>query len=274
MNIDYTKKLPSIGLIGAGFVGNAVIQNIKPLVNLRIYDIDEKKSKDTLEDTVLESNFVFCCLPTNMNEDGTQDFKPYHDFFNEVSKLDDSDNDVNETIFIIKSTSLYSNIKQYVKKYRIVMNPEFLNANSAVEDFKHQNPIILGGEPVDMKAVSTMYDFCFNLNLKDTDISPDYSYLSIEEAINIKYIHNVNHAYKILFWNFVHETTGNARLYASLYKKLREGMNNEMSQISPDGMLGYGGACFPKDVNALNHELGNHELTDFMYKYNKKIRNK
>lgn len=256
-----TKNYNSVGVIGAGFVGNAVIQNLKKSLDIKVYDIDPSKANSSLKKVVSE-NVVFCCLPTNMLPDGTQDFKPYKELFNEIRNWS-----LGDTIFVIKSTVLYSNIMPYLKKFRIVMNPEFLNANSAVKDFAEQKMIILGGDPIDMKEVQDMYNQCFN-----SYYGCDYEYLSHEDAINIKYIHNIYHAYKVLFWNFVHEKTGNSRLYAKMYKGLREGLDNELSQISPDGKLGYGGACFPKDVNAMGYEFP-HEMLEYMKKFNERLRN-
>jgi len=46
---------------------------------------------------------------------------------------------------------------------------------------------------------------------------------------------------------------------------------NELSKICADGKKGYGGACFPKDVNAYN-SVKPDELTEFMRKYNLKLR--
>lgn len=256
-----TKK---IGIIGAGFVGNAVIQNLNDNVEVFVYDKDPQKSNSIIYDIIQECKYIFLCLPTNMSEDGTQDFSAYNSFFKSLSVLYNLSN-----IFIIKSTVLYENIKPYLNKYRIVMNPEFLNANSSVDDFNEQKQIILGGNPLDMKEVRELYVNSFKF--RNSEI--DFVYMSYEEAINLKYMHNIYHAYKVLFWNFVQERTGNARLYAKHYKKLREGLDSEMSQISPDGKMGYGGACFPKDVKAL-YKITDHELLKFMCDYNEKLRNK
>ena len=95
--------------------------------------------------------------------------------------------------------------------------------------------------------------------------------VTLEEAIFCKYIHNIYHAYKVLFWNYVQEVTGNSRKYARLYKKIRKDMDNEMSQICADGLPGFGGACFPKDT-AAQHQQHPHSLTGFMIEYNKQLR--
>ena len=55
-----------IGIIGQGFVGNAVYQKFKNYYDVKTYDIDETKSNSTFEDTVKSSKFIFVCLPTPM----------------------------------------------------------------------------------------------------------------------------------------------------------------------------------------------------------------
>ena len=61
-----------IGIIGNGFVGNAVYQNFRDKVSTKVYDVDKNRSLNTL-DEVLKQNFVFVCLPTPMTSDGSCD---------------------------------------------------------------------------------------------------------------------------------------------------------------------------------------------------------
>ena len=244
-----------IGIVGFGFVGQAVYSNC---TNSKIVFYDTNKDGCDLL-TLKSCKALFICLPTNAKENGEQDMSSFKDFF---GKLGDY-----EGIVIIKSTCIYENIKVYVEKYKVVMNPEFLNANTAYEDFKNQNVIILGGDINNTKQVKNLYDKCFDLN---EDVK--YEFCSHKEAIDIKYFHNMYHAYKVLFWNFCYERTGNQRKISDLYSKIT-GNTNEMQRVASDGRLGYGGACFPKDVKAYNYQYA-HGLTSFMNEYNNKLRNR
>ena len=85
---------------------------------------------------------------------------------------------------------------------------------------------------------------------------------------DFKNIRNIYGAYKVLFWEFVQDTTGNARKMSELYKSFPQ---PEMSQVGMDAERGYGGACFPKDVDAWNENF-EHELTQFMIKYNEGLK--
>ena len=54
-----------IGIVGNGFVGNAVYQNVRDKVETKIYDVDKNRSFNTLEE-VLNQEFIFVCLRRHM----------------------------------------------------------------------------------------------------------------------------------------------------------------------------------------------------------------
>ena len=248
----------SIGIVGFGFVGQAVYANAKHPQGIRVYD-KYKKGLNTFEEVVSHSQLLFCCLPTPEVEDGEQDFSAYAEFFSMLEKTDF------DRILVIKSTVLYGNIEGYLDRFNIVMNPEFLNANTAVSDFYNQKLIVLGGRADHSARVAKAYQESFNLSYE-----VPFEFCSYKEAVDIKYFHNIYHAYKVLFWNFCQEISGNQRKVFSAYSRIT-GNTNEMQRVAADGKMGYGGACFPKDVNAFNHWHG-HELTKFMRKYNGRLR--
>ena len=243
-----------LGIAGFGFVGQAVYGSVTHTNNIYVYD--KYKNMGDMG-VLLGKEMIFCCLPTIQNEDGTQNFTEYESFLNECIEANYNG------ILVIKSTVLYDNIKPYVDKLNIVFNPEFLCQNDAINDFLNQKVVILGGRIDLTRKVQYVYENDFML--KD----PDYEFCSIEEAINIKYVHNIYHAYKVLFWHYVEEKTGNARKMSDLYHKITD--RNELSRICADGKKGYGGACFPKDVNAYNSAKPD-DLTKFMRKYNLDLR--
>jgi UDP-glucose 6-dehydrogenase len=248
-----------IGIAGFGFVGQAVYGSIKNIGDACIYD----KYKDMGSfDELLNSDVIFCCLPTNMVEvgiDQSQDFSEYKEF------LDCCVEEAYRGILVVKSTVLYSNLEPYANKLNIVFNPEFLNQNTAVDDFKNQHYIVLGGRMDHVRKVAEIYTKYFTLNSE-----VEFEYCSIKEAVEIKYVHNIYHAYKVLFWNYAQELTENARKMFYMYSKVT-GNTHEMSRVCADGRPGYGGCCFPKDVNAMEKD-NPHKLTKFMCDYNFDLR--
>ena len=65
----YSDRL-TVGIVGNGFVGNAIYQNVRDKVETKVYDIDPLRSLNTWEETTQQS-VVFVCLPTPMRMDGT-----------------------------------------------------------------------------------------------------------------------------------------------------------------------------------------------------------
>jgi len=249
-----------IGIAGYGFVGQAVHSCMKDNCECVVYD--PPKAFGDLEDLV-SCNPIFCCLPT-LTVKGEQDFSAYQNLFD--NEFSTEYGHFGGTL-IVKSTVLHSQLAPYLDKFNIVVNPEFLNQNDFKNDFYEQKIIVLGGRVDQCRSAEKVYreNFMFKSDV-------EFEYCSIKEAIELKYTHNVYHAYKVLYWNYIHEVCGNQRKIFSLYSKIT-GNTNELAQIYADGTPGYGGACFPKDVKAFHSERA-HELTQFMIDYNARLRNK
>ena len=88
----------TIGLIGFGTVGRAIQHGFAQTANFRIYDINDKICENTFEETILDSDYIFICLPTPMKEDGECDISILEDTFNRINDLNTSRN----KIYIIK----------------------------------------------------------------------------------------------------------------------------------------------------------------------------
>lgn len=247
-----------IGIAGFGCVGQAVYASLTCPSMCTIYDRYKQRYKEAFID-LIQTDVIFSCLPAEMSSCGSQDFTEYKDFLDKLIARGYGG------IVIIKSTVLYDNLVPYFNDLEVVVNPEFLCHNTSIEDFENQEAIVLGG------------DVRLALQVKDTyidhfDIKGNMEFLlcTAKEAIELKYIHNIYHAYKVLFWNYVYETTGNHRKLFNLYSAIT-GNTNEMAQVAADGKLGYGGSCFAKDVFALDY-VSPHILTLFMRYYNKQLR--
>ena len=60
-----------IGIIGQGFVGNAIYQKFKNYFEVLTFDLDSKLCNSTLENICDRCETIFVCLPTPMNENGS-----------------------------------------------------------------------------------------------------------------------------------------------------------------------------------------------------------
>ena len=130
--------------------------------------------------------------------------------------------------------------------------PEFLTERTAIQDFNNQSMIFTNNESL----------------LKQIFIGKDYVVMSSLEAEVTKYAHNVFGALKVTYFNGIYEYCQNLGID---YEKVHKGIllsgyiNRTHTDVpGPDGKFGYGGKCFPKDVNSFIECLKGTELQKIM----------
>jgi UDPglucose 6-dehydrogenase len=264
-----------IGIIGQGFVGTAIREVFKEKCDVVTYD---KKDGHTIymygpdtdanglaADVEHAANFweelltqcfrdriIFLCLPTPMHESGYCDIRIVKDMLSAIACY------LPSATVVIKSTVPPGTTAKSQKEYpklKLCFNPEFLTEANAVEDFRNQDRIILGGTPEAVKEVSMLYDEVFPHVMEEhTDPTT---------AEFVKYFSNVALATKVSLANELKQIADvlqidydRAASIAMLDKRL--GMTH-WDVPGPDGHLGFGGSCFPKDLNGLkflSQELG------------------
>jgi len=231
----------TVGIIGNGFVGESQAFAFSPTADVRVYDIDPLKATHTLEET-LEQEFIFVALPTPMRTDGAQDISYIERFFESITPKED-------TIFIIKSTVLPGTTEELIQKYgyNIVFCPEFLTERTAKLDMMTQARIIFGGDESLTKRVQELFNERFmNRHIIHTDS---------KTAEYIKYMNNTFFATKVAVMNEFYRLGMEIGVNwdDALYGFASDGRigDSHLHVPGPDGRLGYGGTCFPKDVNAL-----------------------
>ena len=175
-----------IGIIGFGFVGKAVDYGFDGNIEKVIIDPKLNTSIDDLKP--YNPEFIFICVPTPMNSDGTQNSEIIEDVLDKINK------DFNNSIVIVKSTVLPSIILKLSKLHNhFVYNPEFLREKTANEDFVNSNSLILGGRSDDLKRVAKLYhdhSACKIKDIYETDIV---------SAALVKYSINTFLASKVIF---------------------------------------------------------------------------
>ena len=127
-----------IGIVGNGFVGNAVHQNFKDKVPCKVYDVDKTRSLNTLGE-VIDQDFIFVCLPTPMKSSGECDLSILDKFFESLPEH------IVGTFFL-KSTVPIGTTEKYYERHNIIHNPEFLTARNAIQDFANNERNIVGGD--------------------------------------------------------------------------------------------------------------------------------
>ena len=241
-------KLQSVGVVGCGFVGSAVVHGFNLFAKVMVYDRDPKRKVNELEE-VLQCDFVFVCLPTPMEsvEGGKCNLEYIEKFFDSLKNYQVGE----KTIFVIKSTvpvGTTMRLSEVHPNLKIVHSPEFLTARSASLDFITPSRNIVGAEDIAVgQKVVDLYKERF------PGIAT-YLTLSMESEF-IKYAANCFFATKVMFFNEMRllcDKTGLSwdRIMLGV---LSDGRIAKSHFQVPgwDGEWGFGGTCFPKDINAM-----------------------
>jgi UDPglucose 6-dehydrogenase len=230
-----------VGIIGNGFVGEAQAFAFSPTAEIRIYDTNPLKSTHSIQD-VCECDFVFICVPTPMQSDGTQDITFIDNVFANITSA--------SPIYIIKSTVLPGTTSMLCEKFnnlKIIFCPEFLTERTAKLDMLTQSRIIFGGRSELCEQVKLLFIERF---LRHNFIVTDSTTAEL-----IKYMNNTFFATKVSIMNEFKRLSDalGANWSDAIDGFLADGRvaNSHVHVPGPDGKLGYGGTCFPKDVNAI-----------------------
>ena len=128
-----------VGIIGLGFVGNALEKVINS--NVSIIKIDPKLGTSIKDLENQECNILFISVPTPMDEGGGQDLKIVTKVLKEIEKYS------TDSLVVMKSTILPDKIESLSKDFpSFVYNPEFLRERHAFEDLKNSPFFIFGGD--------------------------------------------------------------------------------------------------------------------------------
>ena len=218
----------NIGVVGCGVIGGALIDWVeRNNPNVNVLKVDPPKG---LNDDLSTADVIFISIHIPTEPDGTQDLKLLEQIVS---------NAPNVPIFI-RTTLLPGTCKMLSEKYNKDVNfmPEFLTERTAVADFNYQ-PVIFSNH--------------FEL-LKKIFVGKEYLEMTTLEAEITKYAHNVFGALKVTYFNGINEL---CQKLGANYDVIQKGcllsgyINKPHTDVpGPDGKFGYGGKCFPKDVNA------------------------
>lgn len=220
----------NIQIVGYGFVGQAHALSLYPKHQTFVYDPDKGYSN-----WWKNADCYIICVSTPMADDGSCDMSNVYDVLESCPE---------DTPILIKSTiSLegWEEIQRTWPNKPITFSPEFLRANHAMEDFKNQETIYVGGG-----------DYKFWSNLLSEALNTTVAWYDPKELILTKYFRNAFLASKVAFFNQVYDlcvATGvepNQTL-SLIAEDPRIGTSHSYVTIE----RGYGGHCFPKDVSAI-----------------------
>lgn len=282
-------KKATVGLVGHGFVGKAVDaffreEDGSPKVSKILINDRAKPELNTLTDVVRESEVIFVAVPTPMRKDGSC----YTGFVEEVigainQTAKDIQRNLDTFVIVVKSTVYPGFLEDMQAKFlplRITFSPEFLTEANSVQDFKKTNRIIVGGDSDDALVVCK-YFYEADRQPVDTGrrviIATDGN-----TAEMVKLYANGMLTAKVIFSNEVYLICQKLGINYEEVRQIacldgRIGAGHTLVP-GPDGQLGYGGHCFPKDIQnlrAVARELGTGErLFTAMIDRNEEVREK
>ena len=200
-----------------------------------------------LSEAVKTAEIIFLALPTPPNEDGSADLSYILGVAKDLGPLLKR-----YTIVINKSTVPVGTAEKVHKaiaenstiEYDVVSNPEFLREGRAIEDFMNPDRVVIGTESEKARAVLK--------KLYEPFVQQDSKIYFMDERSSemTKYAANAFLATKISFMN---EMANLAELVGANIDDIRLGIGSDQrigNKFLFPG-IGYGGSCFPKDVQAL-----------------------
>ena len=266
------KQMSTVAVIGAGYVGLTTAACLAHIGhNVTCADIDETKiaqlnngeipihearlpelvqegmSKQLLkfvvgaQQAVTTSDFVFLCLPTPQGEEGRADIGAVLEVVGEISDIIPP-----QTIIINKSTvpiGTNALIQATIQRNDVLIasNPEFLREGVAVTDFLQPDRIVIGASNKEVSdRVAALY----------SEIDAPIIEVDLASAETIKYATNSFLATKV---SFVNGLAAVCEAVGADIEAVTRGLGSDQrigSRFLQPGP-GWGGSCFPKDMQAL-----------------------
>jgi UDPglucose 6-dehydrogenase len=207
-----------------------------------------------LKDAVLNCQIIFLCLPTPPNEDGSADLQHVMRVATDIANIIKSENIKDKKIVVNKSTvpvgtgakvkSIFTEILGEDNIVNVASNPEFLREGFAVEDALKPDRVVIG---TDSEYVKEIMNDLYAPFVRSGN--PVYI-MDIKSAEVTKYAANSFLATKISFMN---DLSAYCEAVGADIEKIRIGIGSD-TRIGKRFLfagVGYGGSCFPKDVQAL-----------------------
>lgn len=246
-----------IGIAGYGYVGQAHKEALETFYEVLVSDPAKNMNAD-----LSQADALIIAVSTPQSDDGSCYMENVHSVIDNLKK---------DIPIMIKSTiSLkgWQEIKQKHPDKTITFSPEFLRANSALEDFKNAKQFYLGGGDT---------NFWADVLIKSLG-QVNVSTAKPEELILVKYFRNSFLATKVSFFNQIFDLCNSIKDvdYSTVRKLVTDDKRIGDSHSEITANRGFGGHCFPKDTQALVNSAKENDvsltLLEEAIRYNKTIR--
>jgi UDPglucose 6-dehydrogenase len=197
-----------------------------------------------------ECDLIFICVGTPPNPDGSADLSAFESVVKAMAPALQPDQNPRYKVIVEKSTvpvrtgewlrGLFEKYIPHNPNFDVASNPEFLREGSAIKDFLQTDRVVIGADADAATSLLVKLYGPLNAPILVTDLN---------SAELIKHASNAFLAMKISFINAVArvcEVTG-----ADITKVAKGvGLDERIGEAFLQAGVGYGGACFPKDVQA------------------------
>ncbi len=232
-----------IGIIGLGFVGNAIRQSYtNSFVKVVCIDTDPRKATGETYEDLQDASGIFICVPSPSDFEGRCDPSILCSVLEKLKNLNG--------VIISKVTAtpeIYENLGSQFPN--LVHSPEFLTSANSVNDYLNAKFCIIGGS---IKAYVNEANRLIKLSENNLDI---VYHCTLGEASFAKYVINSFLATKVVFMNEMAKLADSNNINWEMIRHLialDRRIGNSHTQVpGNDGKYGFGGACFPKDTEAL-----------------------
>lgn len=216
-----------------------------------------------IQASVAHGDVQFIAVGTPPDEDGSADLKYVTAAARNIGKymtnfkviVDKSTVPVGTADLVSKAIADELDVRKENVEYSVTSNPEFLKEGAAIADFMNPDRIVIGHEKNanGVKAKGMMEDVYQTFSNNGCKIF----WMDVRSAEFTKYAANSMLATRISFMN---DLANLADLLSVDIEAVRQGIGSD-PRIGPSFLLagcGYGGSCFPKDVQALTKTAQNH----------------
>lgn len=235
-----------IGVVGLGVVGAATAKlfasdpgHERPV---QTYDVNGSGNCGSLKELADKVAVTFVCVPTPQGLMNRLDTSILSDVCQELQEHADGSH-----VTVVRSTVPIGTCKNL--RGCVVYNPEFCNARTALADMLCAKRVVLGGPEGGVKKVRGYYDWACNYHAaRWATVETTW-----ENAEALKLVTNSAMAAKIAFANeaaiLCHKLGADWNEVSRLLA-LDERLGSVGFQVpGPDGKMGFGGACLPKDLS-------------------------
>lgn len=249
-------KNMSIGIVGYGYVGKATSLLGCENVRVLIHDVREVKEEDFTDTNSIycpdiselkNANLIFVSVPTPMEKSGR-----CHTGIVEsvIQKLKDN---VGDVPIIVRSTVPVG----FCREHGVNFMPEFLTEKNWVEDIRQSKDWVVGTYDPNNLDFKEKVSLLLKLAYKNEKLlNPPVVHFAPSDAAEMcKDMKNCFLATKVSFFNELEEFCTKRGVSYELVRELvclddRVAESHTMVP-GPDGKRGFGGTCFPKDMEAL-----------------------